>query len=53
MVYSNYFHKLFRSDLKEIVSGEIPIDNVRYDDFGRLLSIIHPRPAFPTGMGQN
>uniref|UniRef100_A0A1I7UI48 BTB domain-containing protein n=1 Tax=Caenorhabditis tropicalis TaxID=1561998 RepID=A0A1I7UI48_9PELO len=46
---SDYFKTLFNIDLKEFSMNGYPIEEVEFDDFGMLLSLIHGRPIIPNG----
>ncbi|CAO4362416.1 unnamed protein product [Caenorhabditis nigoni] len=45
--HSDYFSALFSANFKEGKMEEIEIKEVRYEDFGLLLSSFHPNPQFP------
>ncbi|CAO4367381.1 unnamed protein product [Caenorhabditis nigoni] len=45
--HSDYFSTLFSSNFKEGQMEEIEIKEVSYEDFGLLLSTIHPMLVFP------
>ncbi|CAL2047092.1 unnamed protein product [Caenorhabditis brenneri] len=42
--HSDYFNTLFNSEFKEKSMEEIPIEDVKLDDFATLLSLIHDKP---------
>ncbi|EFP08756.1 hypothetical protein CRE_19722 [Caenorhabditis remanei] len=46
--HSDYFDTLFNGDFKEKSMQEIPINNVKFQDFATLLSLVHPNPIKPT-----
>ncbi|CAI2353026.1 unnamed protein product [Caenorhabditis sp. 36 PRJEB53466] len=46
-VHSDFFRALFNSDFKEKSMTEIPIEEVKYEDFLRFLSLIHPDAVVP------
>ncbi|EGT45282.1 hypothetical protein CAEBREN_28673 [Caenorhabditis brenneri] len=45
--HSWYFNILFNSDFKEKSMKEIPILDVKFEDFAIMLSMIHPYPYWP------
>lgn len=47
-MHSDFFRSLFSSNFKEGSMDEIPIGEVKYEDFSRLLAIINPNPILPT-----
>lgn len=47
--HSEYFNTLFNSDFKEKTMSEIPIEDVKYEDFARFLSVVYPNPTYPSG----
>ncbi|KAF1754403.1 hypothetical protein GCK72_020964 [Caenorhabditis remanei] len=46
--HSDYFNTLFNSDFKEKSMQEIPIEDVNFEDFATVLSLVHPNPIEPT-----
>ncbi|CAL2047093.1 unnamed protein product [Caenorhabditis brenneri] len=42
--HSDYFKALFNSEFKEKSMEEIPIEDVKFEDFATLLSIVHDHP---------
>ncbi|CAI2352630.1 unnamed protein product [Caenorhabditis sp. 36 PRJEB53466] len=46
--HSDYFCALFSSKFKEESMEEIPMKDVKYDDFARLLSAVYPNSVLPT-----
>ena len=47
--HSEYFDTLFNGGFKEKCMSEILIEDVKYEDFAALLSLIQDNPIFPTG----
>lgn len=47
-IHSDFFRALFSSNFKEGSMTEIPIEEVKYEDFARLLAVILPKPVLPT-----
>ncbi|EFP08763.1 hypothetical protein CRE_19721 [Caenorhabditis remanei] len=45
----DYFNTLFNGDFNEKSMQEIPIHDVKFEDFVTLLSLVHPYPINPTG----
>ncbi|CAL2047088.1 unnamed protein product [Caenorhabditis brenneri] len=41
--HSDYFNKLFNSEFKEKSMEEIPIEDVKFEDFATVLSLIHEK----------
>ncbi|EFP08781.1 hypothetical protein CRE_19767 [Caenorhabditis remanei] len=46
-VHSDYFNTLFNGEFKEKSMPEIPIEDVDFEDFATLLSLVHPNPIKP------
>ncbi|EFP08683.1 hypothetical protein CRE_19782 [Caenorhabditis remanei] len=46
--HSDYFDTLFNSEFKEKLMAEIPIEDVKFEVFAALLSLVHRYPIFPT-----
>ncbi|EGT45285.1 hypothetical protein CAEBREN_31747 [Caenorhabditis brenneri] len=42
--HSDYFNVLFNSDFKEKSMKEIPIEDVNFEEFATVLSLVHPNP---------
>ncbi|CAI2355978.1 unnamed protein product [Caenorhabditis sp. 36 PRJEB53466] len=47
-VHSDYFRACFSSEFKETSMNEIPIEDVDYENFARLLSTVYPYCSQPT-----
>ncbi|EFP08719.1 hypothetical protein CRE_19785 [Caenorhabditis remanei] len=45
--HSDYFNTLFNGEFKEKSMPEIPIEDVKYEDFATLLSFIQENPILP------
>ncbi|CAL2047079.1 unnamed protein product [Caenorhabditis brenneri] len=43
--HSDYFNTLFNSEFKEKSMEEIPIEDVKFEDFATLLSLVHEKPC--------
>ncbi|EFP09914.1 hypothetical protein CRE_21424 [Caenorhabditis remanei] len=48
--HSEFFRVLFSSNFKEGSMSEIPIEDVSYEEFGLLLSIVYPKTVFTHGI---
>ncbi|KAF1754410.1 hypothetical protein GCK72_020971 [Caenorhabditis remanei] len=48
--HSDYFNTLFNGEFKEKSMSEIEIEDVDFEDFATLLSLIHPKPITPTAI---
>ncbi|CAL2047125.1 unnamed protein product [Caenorhabditis brenneri] len=46
--HSDYFNALFNADFKEKLMREIPIKDVKLQEFATLLSLVHSKPIRPT-----
>ncbi|EFP08771.1 hypothetical protein CRE_19777 [Caenorhabditis remanei] len=46
--HSDYFNSLFNGEFKEKSMSEIEIEDVKFEDFATLLSLIHPKPIKPS-----
>ncbi|EGT45287.1 hypothetical protein CAEBREN_17627 [Caenorhabditis brenneri] len=47
-IHSDYFNTLFNSEFKEKSMEEIPIKDVKFEDFATVLSLVHPNRIEPT-----
>ncbi|EFP13609.1 hypothetical protein CRE_09861 [Caenorhabditis remanei] len=46
--HSDYFNTLFNGEFKEKSMPEIPIKDVKFEDFAATLSLLYPSPIKPT-----
>ncbi|EFP08737.1 hypothetical protein CRE_19773 [Caenorhabditis remanei] len=45
--HSEFFNTLFNGEFKEKSMTEIPIEDIDFEDFATLLSLVHPNPIKP------